>query len=183
MYKTTHGTSYNTVIILIGIVFIDVLVLGAYLYQQNSPMDALTSAFIIIPAIIVINLVVALLLYLLKRKQSTRLLLLNTIIAPVVYIQLAKIHYHYYRQTHFTTYYFTYKQHQFEIELEKEYHSYNFSDITKGNVSTVSQYGNYILKNNNIVLLDSARRSVIIENKPIGYPTVIDTIQLRNKRY
>jgi hypothetical protein len=177
-----YKASCRPLLNLIGIVTIDAILLTLFVYRQDRPMDGLTSALIIVPAIVLVNIIVALVLYVFKRKSGVWLLLANCLIAPIVFTQLAKLHYRYYRQTHFTTYYFTYKQHKFEIELETDNNFYTFSEMTNQvNGSTTAFMGDYKLKNDSIVLIDTTRRPVIVNRKLIGYPTVKDTIQLNDK--
>jgi len=173
---------YTILLILLAIIAIDALLIIAYVYTQDYPLDALTSALIIIPTIVLINLIVALILYAIKRKRLAGLLLFNSLLAPFIYNILSSRHYHFYRQRHFTTYRFIYKQHTFEIELEKDNHFYNFSDVTnQPHGSTDSFMGDYKISNDSIVLIDSTRHPIIFSNKLIGYPTITDTIQLKVK--
>jgi hypothetical protein len=166
----------------IAIVAIDVLVLTLFLNTEDQPIDGLTSVFLIVPAIIGIDLVLAVVLYVTKRKLVAMLLLVNCLPAPCVYNLLAKAHYHHYRQKHFTTYCFKYGKHRFEIELEHNIRFYAFSDVTnQPNGSTWGFVGDYKFSKDSIILIDSTRRPVIIHERLIGYSTKKDTIQLKIK--
>jgi hypothetical protein len=160
---------------------INAALLTVFIFTEDRPIDGLTSVLLIVPFIVVINLIIALVLYLFKRKATSLLLLLNAILAPVIYNLVSVKHYSYYRHKHYTTYYFTFKQHKFEIELEKDTNFYSFSDITNQGSSSAF-IGDYKLKGDSIILLDSTRRPVIIHQKLIGYPTPADTILLTEKR-
>jgi len=178
----TYKLIYQSVLWAIAIVAIDVLMLTLFLYTEDQPIDALTSAFIIVSAIIAINLILALVLYVIKRKRMAMLLVLNCLLSPCVYTLLTKAHYHHYRQKHFTTYCFNYGRHRFEIELEHNTRFYALTDVTnQPNGSTWGLIGDYKLSKDSIILVDSTRRPIIIRQKLIGYPTTKDTIQLKVK--
>lgn len=76
---------------------------------------------------------------------------------------------------------FTYKQHKFEIALEKDASFYSFSAIADQG-SSIAFTGDYKLKCDSLILLDGLRNPVIIHQKLIGYPTLADTILLTKKR-
>lgn len=181
-YTQSYKSYFTALIVLVGVAAIDVTLLAVFLRTQSYPIDGLTSALIILPAIVIINLLLAVISYFLKLKRSSYLLLANCLLAPIIFIQLCKEHYHYYKKKHYTTYYFTYNKRKFEIELTKGDNFYSFSDVTnQANRSTTAFTGDYKLKNDSIILLDSSRRLVIIKHKLVGYPTAKNIIQLNDR--
>ncbi len=170
----------RTALLLLFILLLETILLGYFVFKQDSPQDALTSAYVITPIIIVINFIIALLLFLIKRQGMTWLLLLNCLFTPIIYNQLEKAFYFQYEKTHFDTYYFAYKHRFFEIRLEPALQFYSFTDITnQRNGSTFAFIGDYKVKNDSILLIDSNRRPVIFKNALYGYPTPKDKIQLK----
>jgi len=160
---------------------IDVILAIVFIIISSSPIDGLALGFLM-DMVIVLNLIVGLGLFFFKHKTIAWLIIMNAVVAPTILNLLANKYYEHYKNKNYATYYFTYKRHKFEIELEKKTHIYSFSDITEKGSSS-GFLGAYQLKGDSIILLDSIRRPVIVRQKLIGYPTRLDTLKLVNKRY
>lgn len=169
----------NTFLKLILITTIDAILTIVFIITSSWPIDGLALGFLM-GLVIVLNLIVGIVLLIFKHKTFAWLIIMNAVIAPTILSLLSGKYYEYYRNKNYSTYYFTYKNHSFEIELEKKTHIYSFSDITANGSSFL---GDYQLKGDSIILLDNTRRSVITHQKLIGYPTYLDTILLVSKRY
>lgn len=172
-----------TIAPLIALAIADVVLLFLFLFDGEHPIDGLTSVFVIIPAIALVNLVLGIVLYLIKQRRLAVFVFINIIVSPLVYNWVAIRRSEYLMSKKYQHYYFSYKKQKFDIELDKQGNTFDISEITnKSNGLTWSFYGDYKRKGDSIILIDSNRRTVIIRNKLIGYPTNKDTIALKNKQ-
>lgn len=158
----------------------DALLMWLLLFQTAHPTDGLTSVFFIIPVIISINLVLALIMFLLRHKQIGWLLLLNVLIAPIIYQWYATTSYNQYAKTHFKSFYFNQNGKQYELLLDKRDTSYSMSMLGNGS-SLEFKWGRFEHHKGTIVLCDSTQRMFIHHLHLVGYPKQGDMILLREE--
>lgn len=168
---------------LIVLAIVDVALLFLFVFKGEYLIDGLTSVFIIIPTIALVNLVLGIVLYLIKQRRLAVLVFINIIVAPLVYNWVAIRRSEYLMGKKYQHYYFSYKGQKFDIELDKQSNRFDISETANpSNGLTLSFYGDYERKGDSIILIDSNRRPAIIGNKLIGYPTIKDTVLLKQDK-
>jgi hypothetical protein len=161
---------------------IDGIVLAAFIWWINATPDVSIAELLILPVIIVINIVIALILYYwLRNSGLSAAFAINMVISPVLFHYMFKAWFIHYDEVHFERYYFKSGGKQYEITLDKQYHAFILSDISdQHNGSTTGLImGDYTMLADSIVLKDSVKRMVIINNRLKGYPKADDVIVLK----
>lgn len=159
---------------------LDVIILSVLVWWINADPSEAIAEIIILPSLLIINLIIAGLLAFFKIKKSLAIAFsINSIVACIVFHILFVMWFTYYDSKHFTFYYFNKGSIKYEILLMKEDTSFGVLDISNKGSSIEFMRGNYKLTRGGIVLLtDSMKKMLIINNKLIGYPTPKDTIDV-----
>ncbi len=157
---------------------IDVLLMWLLFFQTAHPTDALTSVFVIIPVIISINLVLALAMFLLRQKQIGWLLLLNVLIAPIIYRSCAIASYNQYSKTHSKSFYFNQNGKQYELLLDRRDTSYSMFESGDGSSLELLR-GRFEQHKDTIALCDGTQRMFIHRMHLVGYLGQCDMILLK----
>ncbi len=174
-----HKKSSEILVAAIILMAIDAILIW-FLLDEDNPIDAMTSAFVIMPLIASLNLLVAVVLFIFKQKWLAWCFMINLILAPVIYDLFSVNNYKRYRHKNYQTYHFNYRQRQFEVEIEKQSDYYSINDISdqpKG-LTTGIMLDRYKIVGDTIFLLDSVRRVSIVNNTIKGYPDDNTTIKL-----
>jgi phosphoglycerol transferase MdoB-like AlkP superfamily enzyme len=161
---------------------IDGIVLAVFIWWINATPDVSIAELLILLVIIVINIVIALILYYwLRNSGLSAAFAINMVISPVLFHYMFKAWFIHYDEVHFERYYFKSSGKQYEITLDKQYHAFILSDISnQQNGSTTGLImGDYTMLADSIVLKDSVKRMVIINNRLKGYPKADDVIVLK----
>jgi hypothetical protein len=174
---------YKPLIVKLLILLIaDTLLLAIFVWWIDATPDVAIGEMLMVPALVVFNLIAALVSrFIVKRKDFTQPLIINAIIAPIIFHWLFKLWFIYYDNTHFKQYTFALSGKQYELLLDKRDTSYSFMERLKSGSAIEFKQGHYIESEDYIELIDSSAHMRIFNNELLNYPSTGKQVQLNGK--
>ena len=155
----------------IGILILEIILLGLWIYQMEPDPSISIGIVLILPFLFGLNVIIGLILYFFKKSLS-KLFLINSIICPLIFYALWSLWFMNWNERNYEDFSFGIDNRKLEVSLSKTSDYFSISDLTnKPNGSTTGLYfGKYEKKGDSIKLTDGETKMYIIENKLIGFP-------------
>ena len=161
----------------LSFILLDVILLSVLVWWVNATPDVSLIEVLIIPALFTINIVSAVIAYLFKKKVLCRFLAVNALASSIIFHFLIQLWFVYLHNTNFKQYDFTLKASVYSLTLDKRDTSYSLYQKGEG-LSIEYKRGRFQHSRDSILLLDSLKRLIFVNDMLIGFPAVKDTMHL-----
>ena len=160
----------------LGIILLDTLIFYTFIFWGKPHSSVAIGLVVLVPFLFLLNFIIGLVLYLRKLRRVAGLMLLNSLLAPLIFY-LVWIHWsHYDATTNYMTYLFSRGFRNYEILISKE--SRDFSITDRGNDAQL-YYGEFKMYSDTIKLETSENRMYIIEGFLHNFPLDSNAIELK----
>ncbi|WP_405567140.1 hypothetical protein [Polaribacter sp. Asnod6-C07] len=164
----------------IGILILEIILLGLWIYELKPDPSISIGIVLIIPILFGINLILGIIFYLLKKPLS-KIFFVNSIVCPLIFYAFWNLWFMNWAERNYEEYSFGIDNRKLEVSLSKTSDYFSISDNTnqKNGTTTGLYFGKYERIGDSIKLTDGKYKMFIFENKLIGFPKSLNEIKLK----
>ncbi len=160
------------------LIIIDIIIIWLWVNQIDPDPSLSIGILLLVPFVLIINLIIATILYFLKRKASSKLFLINSVIASFIMFHFYKMGIDRYQNRVLENWNFKKADTTFSLIRWKESDEFSMSYSLNPGSSWSFLDGKYYKENGDWILVADSLKMKIVNDSLIGFRKLSDTIQI-----